>query len=157
MSSSTILRAAATSATGSTVPGTIGTPAARMSSRARVLEPIASIALAGRADEDDARLLAGAREGGVLGEEAVAGMDGLGAGLARDLEDPLDVEVAVGRRVAAEQVGLARARDVRRVAVELGVDRHRGDRRARRSARMMRTAISPRLAMRILENIVRAP
>ena len=35
------------SSTGSVVPGTIGTPAACMSSRARVLEPIASIALAG--------------------------------------------------------------------------------------------------------------
>jgi hypothetical protein len=34
-------------ATGSVVPGTIGTPASRISSRARVLEPIASIALAG--------------------------------------------------------------------------------------------------------------
>ena len=60
-------------------PGTIGTPASRMSSRARVLEPIASIALGRRADEDDARRLAGPREGGVLGEEAVAGVDRLGA------------------------------------------------------------------------------
>ena len=34
-------------ATGSVVPGTIGTPAAFISSRARVFEPIASIALAG--------------------------------------------------------------------------------------------------------------
>ncbi len=42
-----ILRAAATSATGSVVPGTIGTPAFCISSRAAVLEPIASIALAG--------------------------------------------------------------------------------------------------------------
>jgi hypothetical protein len=33
--------------TGSVVPGTIGTPAAFISSRARVLEPIASIAEAG--------------------------------------------------------------------------------------------------------------
>jgi hypothetical protein len=33
--------------TGSVVPGTIGTPPPRISSRARVLEPIASIALAG--------------------------------------------------------------------------------------------------------------
>ena len=40
-------RASSTLATGSVVPGTIGTPAACMSSRARVLEPIASIALAG--------------------------------------------------------------------------------------------------------------
>jgi hypothetical protein len=57
------------------VPGTIGTPASFISSRARVFEPIASIALGGRADEDDPGLLAGAREGGVLGQEAVAGVD----------------------------------------------------------------------------------
>ena len=40
-------RASSTVATGSVVPGTIGTPAAAMSSRARVLEPIASMAEAG--------------------------------------------------------------------------------------------------------------
>ena len=42
-----LARASSTSSTGSVVPGTIGTPAACISSRARVLEPIASIALAG--------------------------------------------------------------------------------------------------------------
>ena len=48
MSSSMIFaRVLDASSTGSVVPGTIGTPAAFISSRARVLEPIASIALAG--------------------------------------------------------------------------------------------------------------
>jgi hypothetical protein len=42
-----IERAASTVSTGSVVPGTMGTPAACMSSRARVFEPIASIAAAG--------------------------------------------------------------------------------------------------------------
>ena len=41
------LRASATLATGSVVPGTIGTPAADISSLARVFDPIASIASAG--------------------------------------------------------------------------------------------------------------
>ena len=41
------LRAASTDFTGSVVPGTIGTPASFISSRARVFEPIASIASAG--------------------------------------------------------------------------------------------------------------
>jgi hypothetical protein len=45
--SSAIFCAASTSSTGSVVPGTIGTPASFISSRARVLEPIASIAEAG--------------------------------------------------------------------------------------------------------------
>ena len=80
-----------------------------------------------RADEDDPGLLAGAGERRVLGEEAVAGVHGLGAGLLDDLEDPLDVEVALGGRRAAEQVGLVGALDVQRVAVELGVDGDGGD------------------------------
>ena len=47
MSRSAIARASSTLATGSVVPGTIGTPASFMTSRARVFEPIASIAEAG--------------------------------------------------------------------------------------------------------------
>ena len=45
--SSAIFLASSSVSTGSVVPGTIGTPAFFISSRARVLEPIASIALAG--------------------------------------------------------------------------------------------------------------
>ena len=44
---SAIGRAAATSATGSVTPGTIGTPAASISARARTLEPMASMASGG--------------------------------------------------------------------------------------------------------------
>ena len=47
ISSLAIRIASATVATASVVPGTIGTPAACISSRAFVFEPIASIALAG--------------------------------------------------------------------------------------------------------------
>ena len=87
-----------------------------------VFEPIASIARRGRADEDDARVLERLGERRVLGEEAVAGVDGLGAGLLEDLEDLLDVQVGLGGRRRAEQVGLVGALDVQRVAVGLGVD-----------------------------------
>ena len=45
--SSITFRASSIVCTGSVVPGTIGTPAFAISSRARVLEPIASIADAG--------------------------------------------------------------------------------------------------------------
>ena len=76
----------------------------------------------GRADEDDAGVLAGLRERRVLGQEAVAGVDRLGAGAAGDIEDLLDVQVVLGGRALAEVVGLVGARDVGRVAVELGVD-----------------------------------
>ena len=90
-----ILRASSTVSTGSVVPGTIGTPASFISSRARVFEPIASMASAGGPMKTMPGLVAGAREGGVLGQEAVAGMDRLGAGLLRDLEDLLDDQVAL--------------------------------------------------------------
>ena len=45
--SSAIVLASSSVSTGSVVPGTIGTPASFISSRARVFEPIASIAEAG--------------------------------------------------------------------------------------------------------------
>jgi hypothetical protein len=54
-------------------------------------------------------------------------VDGLRARLAGHVEDPLDVQVALRGGRPAEQVGLAGARDVRRVAVQLGVDGDRGD------------------------------
>ena len=59
------------------------TPAARRSLRAAVLSPMASMALGGRADEGDAGVVAAPRRTGVLGQEAVAGVDRVGAGLPR--------------------------------------------------------------------------
>ena len=47
MVSSITFRASSMVATGSVVPGTMGTPALAISSRARVLDPMASIADAG--------------------------------------------------------------------------------------------------------------
>ena len=102
-----------------------------------------------RSDPRDTHLGDRPGEVGVLGEEAVAGMHTVGAALADRVEDRLGVEVALGGRLAA------RARTPRR----------RGGRGARsgrvrstprrsampssRAARMTRTAISPRLAIRI--------
>ena len=51
----------------------------------------------GRADERDAGLGGRLCELGVLGEEAVAGVDGVGAGLLRDADDLADVEVGTNR------------------------------------------------------------
>ena len=56
-----------------------------------------------RADEDDPGLSAGAGEVGVLGEEAVAGVDRFGAGLLRRRDDLPDVEIALGRHRRADQ------------------------------------------------------
>ena len=69
----------ATVATGSVVPGTIGTPAACISSRARVFEPIASIALAGGPMNTTSASSHALRERRVLGEKAVARVDRLRA------------------------------------------------------------------------------
>ncbi len=98
-----------------------------MTSRAIVFEPIASIALAGGPMKVIPGLVEGAGEVGVLGEEAVAGMDRVGAGLFCGTDDLLDREVALGRQGRTDQVGLVAFLDVGGVAVGLGVDGHRSD------------------------------
>jgi hypothetical protein len=60
------------------------------------------------------------------GQEAVTGVDGVGAGLLRGLDDLLDDQVGVARRGAAQGEGLVGDPHVQRVAVGLGVDRHAG-------------------------------
>src|SRR6185437_2774720 len=79
------------------------------------------------ADEDDARVLAGLRERCVLREEAVARVDRLGARALGRGEDLLDAEVVLRGRTVAQVVGLVRALDVRRVAVQLRIDGHARD------------------------------
>ena len=68
-----------------------------MSSRARVFDPIASIALAGGPMKTIPASSQAAREGRVLGQEAVAGVHASAPACARDLEDLLDAQVALGR------------------------------------------------------------
>ena len=75
-----------------------------------------------RPDEHESCVGAGAREAGVLGEEAVARMhrvDGVGAG---DLQETLDVEVGLGRRAAVQRVCLIGRRHVGGACVGVGVD-----------------------------------
>ncbi len=75
-----------------------------------------------RADEDDAAGGAGVGEAGVLGQEAVAGVDRLRAGAPRGVEDALGDEVGFARRGRAEQHRLVGQPDVARVGVGLGID-----------------------------------
>ena len=92
-------------------------------------------------------------EVGVLGEEAVAGVDRLGVGDLGGADDRRDVEVARRARAAG------RCRPTRRRASR--TSRRRRPRSApttvwmpsSRQARWMRSAISPRLAIRIFSNI----
>ena len=76
-------------------------------------------------DEDEPRPLADLGELGVLCQEAVAGMDGLGAGDLGRGDDPGDVEVALPARRVADAHVLVGEADVEGVAVGLGIDRHR--------------------------------
>ena len=80
-----------------------------------------------RADPDQPGVDDGLGEVGVLGEEAVAGVDGVGAGVGGDLDDLGDVEVGLGRGRAAEGVGLVGEADEEGVAVRVGVHRDGAD------------------------------
>ena len=62
-----------------------------------------------------------------LGQEAVAGMHRLGAGLAAGLDDLVDQQIALGRGRRPDQDRLIGHFDMQRVAVGLGIDGDRLD------------------------------
>ncbi len=70
-----------------------------------------------RADERDPLVLADLREIGILGEEAVARMDGVGARLERSADDARDVQVAAADRRRPDLHGLVRELDHGRLGV----------------------------------------
>ncbi len=74
-------------------PGMVGTFACLREPLGRRLVAERFELIGRRPDERDARLCAGPREGRVLGQEAVAGMDRVDAVLLRDGDDRLDVQV----------------------------------------------------------------
>src|SRR6266496_3951435 len=76
------------------LPGTTGTPAAAISCFALALSPLRAIV---SADEGELVVQAGLGEGGVLCEEAPAGMDGAAACRRRGGDDRRDLEVALAR------------------------------------------------------------
>ena len=78
----------------------------------------------GRADEDDAGGLTGAGKVGVLGEEAVAGVDGVGAGLLRRFDDVVDHQIGLVDLRRADAHGLVGYLHVAGAGVGLGVHRH---------------------------------
>ena len=80
-----------------------------------------------RADEDDAGLRQRHREGLALGQEAVARVHGLGAGLAAGFHDIVDDQVGLRSRRRADGNGLVGHLDMQRVAVGLRVDGDRLD------------------------------
>ena len=80
-----------------------------------------------RADELDVAGLADFGEVGALGQEAVAGMDRVGAGDLRGADDRRHAQVAVGAARRPDADVLVGEPDVQRVLVGLGVDRDRLD------------------------------
>lgn len=80
-----------------------------------------------RADPGQARVDDGLGEVGVLGEEAVARVDGVRTGVGGCLQHLGDVQVAGAGGVAAERVRLVGRADVQRIPVRLGVDGDAGD------------------------------
>ena len=54
-------------------------------------------------------------------------MHGVGPALANHVQYGVGIEIALGRRLAAEGIGLVGQAHMQGVAVELGIDRHRGD------------------------------
>ena len=106
----------------SVVPGTPATPAALGGEPRRHLVAHDLDGLGRRADEGHALGRDGPGEVGVLAEEPVAGMDTVGARSLDDIQDLVGGEVALGRGLAAQRVGLVGQPDVQAVAVEVGVD-----------------------------------
>ena len=85
-------------------------------------------------------------------------MDCVGAGLLGGGDDLADIEIGLARGCAGPmRHGLIRHIDMQRVAVGVGIDRHGRDAKPLAPSRMMRQAISPRLAMRSLVNMVPDP
>ena len=102
---------------GPSEPGTQGTPAAFIVLIAETLSPIRRIVSGARADEREAALLDALGEVGVLGQEAVARVDGDRVGDLGRADDRGHVEVAVARRRRADADGLVGEQHVLQVAV----------------------------------------
>ena len=129
-------RSACSTSASSPVPGSSGTPASVGQRARRVLEAEGAHLLRRRADEGDARRLAALGEVGVLGEEAVARVDRLGA---RARARPRGSRRRRGSSRAAGAGPMRTASSapahVQRVRVGLGVDRDRRDAHASQRAR----------------------
>ena len=80
--------------------------------------------LDGRADEGQARSLARRREAGILRQEAVAGMYGVGAGLACRVEDRIDIEIGLRRFRRPDPHGLVGQPDMQCLRIRIRVDGH---------------------------------
>ena len=83
--------------------------------------------LRGRPDPDQSGVDDGLGELGVLGEEAVARVDGVGAGLLRGVENLVDDQVGLGRRLTAEGESFVGEANERCIGVRFCVNRDTGE------------------------------
>jgi hypothetical protein len=137
----------------SSIPGTSGTPASAIRRLASILSPIASIASGVGPTQVRPASVTALGEGGVLGEEPVAGVDGVGAGALCCLDDRVAAQVALGRGRAAEPDGLVADLDVQRVGVDVGVHGDGADAEVTAGARDADRDL-PRFAIRTLLMLV---
>ena len=134
-------------------PGTTGMPSSTAVCLAVILSPMISIWCARRADEGDLVLGQDVGEPRVLAEKAVAWMHRVGAGDFAGGQDRGDVEVAVPRRRRPDADAFVGQPTC--MALESAVEcTATVAMPSSLQARRMRSAISPRLAMRTLENMV---
>ena len=75
-----------------------------------------------RPDPSDVAIGDGAGEVGVLGEEPVAGVHGLGAAARDHVDDGVGVQVALGGALTAEGVGLVCVGNMQGRAIRVGID-----------------------------------
>ena len=78
-----------------------------------------------RPDEDQPRGAHGRGEVFVLRQETVSRVHRVGPALLRDVDQPIDAQVAFTRRARPDRVRLVREADVQRRPIALGIDRDR--------------------------------
>ena len=119
-------RKASTSPVGVT-DGATGTPCALAKLRAEILSPIRSIVSASGPMKTETGVLDRLREARILGEKAVAGMDGVGAGAQRGVDDLAGIEMRDHRRLARYLDSLVGHADVARASLGRVMDRDRAE------------------------------
>ena len=108
-------------------PGSVGTPAAAISALASIFEPMAAIASGDGPTNVSPAAAQSRAKPGVLREEPVAGVDGVGAGRAGGGDDQVAAQVRVGGSGAGQADGLVGERDEREVGVGVGEHGDGGD------------------------------
>ena len=126
----------------------IGTRASAAKAAASILDPMVAIALGLGPDPDQTGVEDGLGEVGVLGEKAIAGVHGVGAGVGAGGEEAFDRQIRLGER--AGPIRTAWSASATNGAVASGsAYTATVSCPSRLAVRMTRRAISPRLAMRM--------